>query len=120
MSEILAEFYALKLGRYILTCRLFYDLIDLRAERYYIEDFTREDTLGYLKAFSNLYEVEFDPERLLEELYARGFRDFTSSPLLLALVCILKSGLMPSLPKNTIGLLRRALDTLTLRWGSQA
>jgi hypothetical protein len=35
---------------------------------------------------------------------------------MLALVCILKAGPMPSLPKNTVGLLRRAIDTLTFRW----
>jgi hypothetical protein len=116
VSELLFEFSAFNLGHYILTCRLFYDLIDLKASRYYIEDFTRQDALSFLKAFAEVYEASFEPEALLDELYTRGFSDFTSSPLLLVLVCILKSGPMRSLPKNTIGLLRRALDTLTLRW----
>ena len=39
--------------------------------------------------------------------------------VMLALVCILKTGPLPRLPQNSIGLIRRALDPLTFRWDEQ-
>lgn len=116
VSEALREFTSLQAGNFYLTCRSFYEIIDLQAPYYYIDDFNREDTIGYLRSFAKAYKATFDAEELMLELEEHGFGDFLSHPLMLALVCILKSGTMPKLPQNTIGLLRRAIDTLTFRW----
>jgi hypothetical protein len=39
VSAALREFSNLKLGNYYLACRTFYDIIDLKARYYYIDDF---------------------------------------------------------------------------------
>jgi hypothetical protein len=96
--------------------QLYYDLIDLAPGIFYVEDFTHDNALSYLKAFSRAYGTPFDSKSFLLELESRGFSDFAKSPLMLTLACILKTSSMPSLPRNTIGLVRRAIDTLTFRW----
>jgi len=116
VSEILEEFSSLKVGRYFLTSRLYYDIISLSGEYYNIQPFSKKNALAFLIAFSKVYGSTFVAEDLLDELIEHGFEDFTVNPLLLALVCILKSGTLKTIPKNTIGLIRRAIDTLTFRW----
>jgi NACHT domain len=116
VSEQLKEFSSLGLGRYLLTCRTHFDIIDLAAPHLYIEPFGREDAQRYVAAFLSAYQHHFDAATLIDELIERGFSDFLGSPLMLTLVCILKTGPLKTLPRNTIGLIRRALDTLTFRW----
>lgn len=116
ISASLREFQSLQLGNFFLTCRTFYDVIDLKAPHFYIDNFKRKDAAGYANSFAKTYGADINAEQLLSELDEHGFEDFYSRPLMLALVCILKSGPMPQLPRNTIGLIRRAVDTLTFRW----
>lgn len=116
VSAALREFNSLELGNFYLTCRTFYDVIDLVAPHYFIDTFNRDDALGYVQGFSKTYNAKINAVELLNEMEAHGFEDFAARPLMLALVCILKSGPMPQLPRNTIGLIRRAVDTLTFRW----
>jgi hypothetical protein len=57
-----------------------------------------------------------DPDLLLAELEDHGLHEFAVHPLMLALVCILKTGPNKEIPRRAIGLIRRAIDTLTFRW----
>jgi hypothetical protein len=124
VSESLLEFSALQYGKFILSCREFYYIYDLVAPRFEIAPFEREDAIEYVRAFSNAYGAEINPGNLLAELDLRGFSSFWSHPLLLALVCILRSRggrqlKMRELPNTSIGLIRRALETLTFRWDEE-
>jgi hypothetical protein len=117
VSHALLTFRATEQGHFFLTCRTFYDVFDLDGvEHFGLAPFTHTDSIGFIDAFSASYGGELDAESLLTELEQHGFQDFASHPLLLALVCILKSGPSPVLPRRAIGLIRRAIDTLTLRW----
>jgi len=116
IGEALREYQASGIGPFFLTCRSYYPVDDIGAEYYSIAPFTQTDSLNFLKAFAKAYGTEFDAAMLLKELSERGFDDFVAHPLMLALVCILKAGSMRGLPRTTIGLLRRAVDTLTFRW----
>jgi len=116
IAQSLREFAALGIGNFYLTSRSFYDVVDIVAPRAEIAPFSRGDAEGFIEAFAGAYGVTTDPATLLEELDLHGFGGFSSHPLMLALVCILKSGPMPSLPRTAIGLIRRAIDTLTFRW----
>jgi hypothetical protein len=116
ISEILQEFASLKVGSYILTSRMHYEIIELKHSSYQIEDFTHEDAVNFLSSFTRVYGVHIDPDSLLKEMEDHGFADFVGSPLMLTLACILKSGPMPMLPRNAVGFIRRAVDTLTFRW----
>lgn len=116
VSRSLLEFAVLGRGHFWLTCRLYYDIFDLAAPRYYVQPFSGEAARRYAASFFRHYGASVNVDDLMAELWERGFGDFLTSPLMLALVCILKAGPLPRLPKNTIGLIRRALDTLTFRW----
>lgn len=116
ISEALREYQSLKLGPFYLTCRSYYPVDDTGANHYEIAPFTRFDAERFLVAFGKAYGAEFQAKPLLEELSQRGFDDFILHPLMLALVGILKAGAMPALPRTAIGILRRAVDTLTFRW----
>jgi hypothetical protein len=94
----------------------YYEIFDLKALHCDVAEFSREDALGYLKSFSAAYGAAIEPTALLDELVDRRFGTFASHPLLLALICILKTGNMPQLPSDSIGLMRRVLDTLTFKW----
>jgi len=123
-SESLLEFTSLQYGRFLLSCREFYYIYDLVAPRFEIAPFERDDAIEYVRAFSNAYGAEINPVNLLSELDLRGFSSFWSHPLLLALVCILRSRgakqtKMRELPNTSIGLIRRALETLTFRWDEE-
>lgn len=115
-SELLIKFQGMQRGVFFLTCRTHYAIIDLNAPHYYIERFTAEDAANFSRAFFNAHSFDYDADALIHELNNKGFGDFVGSPLMLTMVCVLKTGPLPELPKRTIGLLRRALDTLTFRW----
>lgn len=116
VSTALRSFAALKRGMFLLTCRTFYNVDDLKAEYYDVDRFSHQDSIGFIEAFARAYGATIDPRALLEDLDRHGFSDFANHPLMLAMICILKSGPMPELPQTPIRLIRRALDTLTLRW----
>lgn len=116
VAHSLRQFAALDVGNFYLTCRSYYSTDEVQASRLEIAPFTREDSSKFVAAFSRAYGADLDVAKLLVELTERGFSDFAEHPLMLALVCILKSGPMPSLPRTAIGLIRRAISTLTFRW----
>ena len=119
VSEALTEFQSLKKGCFYLTCRSFYDVYDLRANRFEIERFTNEHQINFIRAFSEIYEIPIHAENLVSQLNSRGLKDLAAHPLTLTLICMLKSGVLPDLPDNTLALLKRAFDLLTLRWDQQ-
>jgi len=117
VSQYLSEFTSLGVGNFYLTCRDYYDVFDLKAPNYQIKGFDEADAINYIKSFCAVYgRVQVVPEDLLRELKDHGLSSFISHPLLIALVCILKTSSMPILPKNTTGLLERVLMHLTFRW----
>jgi hypothetical protein len=119
VSESLTKFKTLDIGNFYLTCRSFYDVYNLTAEECRIASFTRRDSLAFIKAFGEIYSVDMDPDSTVRELEAHGFSSFVEHPLMLTLVCILKSSSNPHIPRRAIGLVRRAIDTLTWRWDEQ-
>jgi len=116
VSKALSEFKAQRKGSFILTCRSFYSMPDLVASRYELAPFSIQDSERFVAAFSAAIGAQIDGERFCSELAQRGFSDFVGHPLMLALACVLKTGPLKSIPSNAIGLIRRALDTLTFRW----
>jgi hypothetical protein len=116
ISGILRVFRSLRIGKFILTCRSHYELFDLQASQYWIAKFNKNDALGFCENFMQAYGVETDIPAMLLELERKGFKSFTEHPLMLALVCILRSTPRLGLPRSSLGLIRRAIDTLTLRW----
>jgi hypothetical protein len=116
VSSVLMRFRALETGRFFLTCRSFYDIYDLKAIRCRLGAFSTDHAHQFIKSFSKAYGVQIDDQELLAELVEHGLKEFSSHPLMLALVCILKTGPNQSIPRRAIGLIRRAIDTLTFRW----
>lgn len=116
VSEILREYKSYDIGAFYLTCRNHYNVYDIPAPRCWIAPFSSEDASNYCSSFLKIYGADADPNELLNELIRRGFRSFTEHPLMLALVCILHSTPMQTLPRSPLGLIERAINTLTLRW----
>ena len=116
VSEALREYQSLQLGPFFMTCRSYYPIDDPGADYFEIAPFTPQDAREFLVAFAKAYGASVDAEQLLSELSDRGFEDFAAHPLMLALICILRAGPLRALPRTSIGLLRRAVDTLTFRW----
>jgi len=116
ISYLLKTFESNQKGNYILTCRLHYSIIDLKAQYYFLQPFKLDQSIEFTKTYLKLYNVHYDAEKLINELIDRGFIDFLRNPLLLTLVCVLKTGPFPQLPKNTIGLIERSIQTLTRKW----
>src|ERR1051325_509444 len=116
IAASLRDFVSLGVGNFYLTCRSFYGTHDIKAEFLDIAPFDMRDARRFTTAFARVYRSALNSDELLDELVERGFADFAEHPLMLTLVCILKSGSMPELPRTKIGLIRRAVDTLTFRW----
>lgn len=116
LSKSLMLYSSLGLGEFYLTCRSHYLVHDLIAEQFDLDRFTQEDSHGFILAFSKAYGRGMEPSAVLSELRQHGFTDFASHPLMLALVCILKTSPNPEIPRRAIGLIERALDTLTFKW----
>ena len=119
VSASIREFTSLKIGTVILTCRSHYDIIDLVGTKYFIEDLSIDEAVIFASRFFEMFEVNEDPSKFVEECVNLGFDDYLKHPLLLTLVCFLRSGSLTNIPKYTIGLIRRALDILTYRWDAQ-
>jgi hypothetical protein len=116
VTEALRQYAALERGSFLLTCRSFYSVDDIKAQHLEIAPFTRGDALAYVNAFSRCYGVSVDADALLSELAKHRLDDFAGHPLMLAMICILRSGPMPDLPRTPLRLIQRAISTLTLRW----
>ena len=116
VASDLRAFAAMGLGWYIASCRSFYDADDLKAQHLEIAPFSRTDSYSFITAFARCYGTVIDGEKLLKELDEHGFADYVSHPLMLAMICILKSGPMPDLPHSPLRLTQRAINTLTARW----
>src|ERR1039458_9879107 len=99
-----------------LTCRDFYDVYEISAPMIRIAPFDEEDQLRYVQSFSRAYGAQIDPAQMLRELDDRGLGDLLAHPLLLALACIVKSGPINFSSRSVIGLIERAIDTLSFRW----
>ena len=119
VSTALADFRSADLGNFYLTCRTFYDIYDLKVSNYQLSEFDRNDVVNFINSFARSYCVEIDADSLVKHLEGRGFWMFASHPLMLTLICILKTGPLPELPNRSIDLLGRAFETLTLRWDQQ-
>ncbi len=119
LSSDLRQFSGLGVGHYILTCRSHYDIIDLIATHYSISPFSEKEAIAFSSEFLGAFGVETPAAQFIEELRDHGFADFVTNPLLLTLTCILKTGALKTLPRTSLGLIRRALDLLTFRWDEQ-
>ena len=116
VSDALRLFNSLDVGAFYLTCRNHYDIIDLPAPNYWINKFKPANAIDFCNKFFDAYNVEADAEKMLKDLHRKGFQSFTEHPLMLTLVCILQTTPILGLPRSALGLVRRAIDTLTLRW----
>jgi len=100
VSDALLNFQSLNVGSFLLTARTYYDVYELKVARYDIAPFHKEDSLAFIKSFANAYGADIQAADLYDELSEHGLRDFASHPLLLAMLCILKTGPMRALPRN--------------------
>lgn len=116
VSDLLLQFSAAQVGRYILTCRDHYEIVGLSASQVQIECFDKQDKYKFVKAFLSAFESSLDPIKMVNELEDRELSDFLSHPLLLALACIVKCGNSSEQPRSAIRLLERALMTLQYLW----
>ncbi len=116
VSQALTLFSSLGAGAFYLTCRTHYDLFDLKCRHLGLGQFTRTDACRFIDAYSKAYGNKVDGSALVGELERHHLEEFAAHPLMLTLVCILKSGPSMDVPRRAIGLLRRAIDTLAFRW----
>ena len=119
VSNALADFRACGAGNFYLSCRTFYDVYDLKLAHYRLAEFSREDSLRFVRSFAAAYDCTIDADALLVQLEHRNLDEFARHPLMLTLVCMLKTTTHPELPQNALHLLKRAFDTLTFRWDEQ-
>ena len=105
VSGLLRHFRDTGCGQFVLTCRLFYDVVDLPATVYTLDGFTDRDCRAFMAAFFQIFRAQADVDELVKILTERGFVDFLRNPLLVTLLCILKTGPLSMLPRHTIGLL---------------
>ena len=113
---MLREFSSLNIGKYIVTCRSNYSVLDLAASEFWISAFNELDAKRFSESFFRFFGVTVDAGAMIKDLKSRGFNSFLQHPLMLTLVCILYSSPMRSIPRSSLNLIKRAIDTLTLRW----
>jgi hypothetical protein len=116
VSEKLLSFEASGVGRYYLTCRDFYHILDLNLPSIRIAPFDKEDQEKFVASFASAFGSKIKPSEMLYDLRERGMSDLLHHPLLLAMVCIVKSGSMSLHSKSVLTLIERAVETLSFRW----
>ena len=116
VSEYLELFRASRRGRFILTCRDFYQVISLSASHVRIDAFDLKDQYRFVAAFLAAQGSTLDATKLVNDLRSRHFEEFLSHPLLLALACIVSSASRTEQPRGALRLLKRALITLQHTW----
>ena len=119
VSEALLKYQALGIGNFLLSCREYYQVFQLVAREVRIDGFTFEDKYRFVRTFLSAYESKLDPKEVVDDFEARGFSEFLSHPLLLALACILKTSRASVQSESATRLLERALDVLCYRWDEQ-
>lgn len=119
ISSHLRKISAFDNVHFILTCRNHYDVIDLSGITIHIKGFDERDAINFARSYFKLTNKDVDAKPVINELKSKDFSDFIESPLLLTMICVLKTSTNPDLPRNAITLIRRALDTLTYRWDEQ-
>lgn len=119
VSEALLKYQALQVGNFLLSCREYYQVFQLAAREVRIDGFTLEDKYRFVRAFLAAYGSKLDPKEVVDDFEARGFSEFLSHPLLLALACILKTSRASIQSESATRLLERALDVLCYRWDEQ-
>jgi hypothetical protein len=116
VSEALLCFQGYKVGKFYLTCREYYDVINLNVPEVRIGGFSLEEKHKFVTAFLKAFESGLDAKKVVNELEERGFGDFLTHPLLLALACIVKTSTDRVQPRSALRLLERAIEVLSERW----
>jgi hypothetical protein len=116
VSEALLCFQGYKVGKFYLTCREYYDVLNLNVSEVRISGFGVEEKYKFVAAFLKAFESELDSRTVVDELEERGFGDFLTHPLLLALACIVKTSANTVQPRSALRLLERAIEVLCERW----
>ena len=116
VSEALLRFQGFKVGKFYLTCREYYDVVNLTVPEVHIGGFTLREKYKFVSAFLKAFESTLSAKQVVDELEERGFGDFLSHPLLLALACIVKTSQSKVQPRSALRLLERAIDVLSERW----
>lgn len=116
VSEALLCFQGLKVGKFYLSCREYYDVVNLTVPEVRIGGFSIQEKYKFVTAFLRAFESELDAKSVVNELEERGFGDFLSHPLLLALACIVKTSSSMVQPRSALRLLERAIEVLSERW----
>jgi hypothetical protein len=116
VSEALLRFQGFKVGKFYLTCREYYDVVNLAVPEVRIGGFKLQEKYKFVTAFLKAFESTLDPKQVVDELEERGFGDFLTHPLLLALACIVKTSPSSVQPRSALRLLERAIEVLSERW----
>ena len=116
VSAQLLSFQASNVGNFYLTCRDYYQIQNLAAPSFYIGSFDEREQLRFVRAFLRAYGSNLNPEMVVKEFASRGFGDFFSHPLLLALACIVRTRAVSVQPRSALRLIEHALDVLCYRW----
>jgi hypothetical protein len=115
LSRMLIKFEALNAGSFVLSCRTYYEIIDMPVRRRYLLPFTREDSEAFLQVFLAHQKSSHSAAVVLREMSGRGFEDFIENPLMLALVSVLQSRRHVSVPRNALQLLEEVVLFLTYK-----
>jgi hypothetical protein len=116
VSEAILQYNALHVGSFYVTCREYYRVFDVAAPEARIDGFTIDDQYRFARTFLEAFGSTLNPITVVDEFHSRGFADFLSHPLLLALACIVKTSTRTVQSRSVIRLLARAIDVLTYRW----
>ncbi len=116
ISPALMRYRAMRRGKFLLTCRENYDIYDLPVPRASVLPFEESEQYNFVNTFCRAYKASLDPAAFIREMKLRGLDDFLEHPLLLGLACIVKAGHVPLHSRSILGLIERAIDTLTFRW----
>jgi hypothetical protein len=116
VSEALERFETLRVGKYLLTCRRYYEIFYLKTRIVTIDAFSYEDQVRFMESFLHVYGADVKAATVVEELRNRGLDGFLSHPLLLALVCIVRSNPGNTLGSTVLELASTAVDTLSWKW----
>jgi len=119
VSDAILRYHALNLGSFYVTCREYYQVFEIAAPEVRIDAFNLEDQYRYVRKFLAAFGSTLDSIRVVDEFHERGFEDFLSHPLLLALACIVKSSAQSIESRSVLRLLERAIDVLTYRWDEE-
>lgn len=116
VSEALLGFQGYKVGKFYLSSREYYDVANLKVPEVRIGGFRSQEKYRFVATFLKAFESDLDATAVVDELEERGFGDFLSHPLLLALACIVKTSGNTVQPRSALRLLERAIEVLSERW----